>query len=130
MEQGELLDMERVELLDIAVKAAKNAGAVIQKCFHKGTAKVTYKDKHNIVTETDKFSEIAILETLQFVFPRHSYFSEEKGFIRGDEDCLWVIDPLDGTTNYAQGLLHFCVSIAFYYRRVASVAVVYQPMRD
>lgn len=119
-----------VNLLDITVQAALEAGKIALRNFTAGEHDIVFKDRHNIVTATDTECERSILETLQRYFPRHSYFSEEIGYIHGDADCLWVIDPLDGTTNFSKGFMHFCISIAFYYKKAASAAVVYNPISD
>lgn len=116
-------------LPETAEAAARKAGSLVKENFRKAM-KVRYKDTHNIVTDTDKQAEEIILGILRREFPSHSYFSEEIGFIRGVSDCLWVIDPVDGTTNFSQGYPHFCISIAFCYNNSPVFGIVYDPIHN
>ncbi len=116
-------------MLEVAIKAAKKAGAFIKENY-KNENLVSYKDPHNIVSEVDVEAESLILYTLQKAFPRHSFFSEEKGMIDNRSDYLWIIDPLDGTTNFTHHFPHFCVSIALTHKGEAMLGVIYQPMQN
>lgn len=119
--------MAQMNLIDVAQEAARAAGKILATHFGK-KHKIAYKNRHTIVTKFDVMAENVILGILRKDFSRHSFFSEEVGLIQGDSDFLWVIDPLDGTTNFAQGFPHFCISIAFYYQKEPCAAVVYNPM--
>ena len=117
--------------LSTAITAAKKAGALIKKEYgHGSRVSYSYKDAHNIVTKTDIESESIIISTIQEKFPNHSIFSEEKGAIENSSDYLWIIDPLDGTTNFSRKLPYFCVSIGFSYKNELLMGVIYQPITD
>jgi myo-inositol-1(or 4)-monophosphatase len=91
---------------------------------------VGYKGVIDLVTEIDHQSEKFLLGEVQKDFPDHHIFSEETGIIQGSDEDVWYIDPLDGTVNYAHHIPIFCVSIAYAFRGVLSLGVVYDPMRD
>ncbi len=113
-----------------AVSWAREAGALQKERF--GTELVIERKSSQIdlVTEVDKQSERMILENIRRVYPDHSILSEETGHQGNPSDYCWVVDPLDGTTNYAQGLPIFAVSIALQHRGQSVVGVVYAPMTD
>lgn len=119
--------MKHEVYLSTAITAAKEAGFFIRKQFQQ-EQQISYKDTHNIVTQTDIGAEKIILNIVLNAFPTHSVFSEEKGMIENHSDYLWIIDPLDGTTNFAHGFEPFCVSIALAYKNEFSLGVVYHPM--
>jgi myo-inositol-1(or 4)-monophosphatase len=118
----------------IAVQAALTGGEILSK--HRGKVKnIGYKDEVNLVTEVDKISEEAILQIIKKNFPDHAILTEEsEEFIpEGKKSKLiykWVIDPLDGTTNYAHGLPIYCVSIALEENGKIILGVVYNPNLD
>lgn len=112
-----------------ARKAAMNAGGILRDNI-KGVRTISYKGDINLVTEMDTRSERAIVETLQQAFPDHGIIAEEETCIRNDSGFNWIIDPLDGTTNYAHGYPCFSVSIALEHEGEVIVGVVYDPMRD
>lgn len=114
-----------------AIKAAKAAGEIIRANFSSTIlTSITYKDLNNIVTETDIAAEQAIFNLLQTEFPDHGFFSEEAGLTTTDSPYLWVIDPLDGTSNFAHGLPFFCVSIALFKDKQPVLGVIYDPIHD
>ncbi|OGY33302.1 MAG: hypothetical protein A3C02_00405 [Candidatus Andersenbacteria bacterium RIFCSPHIGHO2_02_FULL_45_11] len=118
-------------MIDAAIQAAKNAGEVIRTNFVNSVLPtVTYKDANNIVTETDTSAELAIFSVLKKEFPDHSFFSEEAGLTQTQSEYLWVIDPLDGTSNFAQGLPFFCVSVALFKNNQPILGVIYDPIHD
>ncbi|OGP62074.1 MAG: inositol monophosphatase, partial [Deltaproteobacteria bacterium RBG_13_49_15] len=82
----------------------------------------------DIVTEADLESEVIIIKTIRKAFPDHAVLSEESGIVKGDPRFQWIIDPLDGTTNFAHGLKIFCVSIAFALNGEVAMGVVFDPM--
>lgn len=121
--------------LDIALekvkKWAKEAGEIQRENFKKKSLKVTTKSTGvDLVTEVDKLSENHILNAIKENYPLHGILSEESGKADIESDYLWIVDPLDGTTNYAQGLPIFAVSIALAYRGKAVLGVVYSPILD
>lgn len=118
-------------MIDAAIQAAKNAGEIVRTNFITSVLPtVTYKDAHNIVTETDTAAEVAIFSVLKKEFPNHSFFSEEAGLTTTDSPYLWVIDPLDGTSNFAQGIPFFCVSIALFKNNEPVLGVIYDSIHD
>lgn len=114
--------------LNIAIKAAKEAGILIMKNFGKVDAKS--KKGLEIVTEVDKKSEKIIVNIIRKNFPDHCILSEEIGLLGKKSDYCWVIDPLDGTTNYAVGFPYFAVSIALAYKEEPVVGVIYDPYNN
>ncbi|MCM1348096.1 MAG: inositol monophosphatase [Firmicutes bacterium] len=116
------------QLLDAARQMALEAGREQMKYFRSGHLKVDVKcNESDIVTEADKASEAVILNAIARQFPSHEILSEESGSLGGDSDYRWVIDPLDGTTNFRSGLPNFSVSIGIQYRGETIVGVVYAP---
>ena len=109
---------------------AREAGRIIRQNFGK-KHEIKYKSNlSDLVTETDKKSESLILEFINREFPGHSILSEESGFNNKTSEYLWVVDPLDGTTNFAHGLPIFSVSIAVLKNNETIYGVVYDVMRD
>jgi fructose-1,6-bisphosphatase/inositol monophosphatase family enzyme len=98
-------------IIETAVKAAMRAGEIQMSHFRKDGVKGT-RLPHDIKSETDTASETEILSTILGSFPDHAVLTEENGMIDGDGDCLWIVDPLDGTVNFWHGIPFFCVSIA------------------
>lgn len=121
--------MKHETYLSTAITAAKKAGFFIKESY-RGEYRSSYKDPHNIVTEVDIGAENIILDILQKAFPDHSFFSEERGMINNHSKYLWIIDPLDGTTNFTHHFPHFCISIGLAHLNEPSLGVVYHPIRD
>ncbi|MBJ3815685.1 inositol-1-monophosphatase [Shimwellia pseudoproteus] len=119
-------------MLNIAVRAARKAGNIIAKNYETPDAvETSQKGTNDFVTNVDKEAERAIIDVIRKSYPQHSIISEEAGELPGeDSDVQWVIDPLDGTTNFVKRLPHFCVSIAVRIKGRTEVAVVYDPMRN
>lgn len=117
--------------LNIAVKAARKAGDIIFR-YHNQIDLLTIENKtaNDFVSEVDKTAENAIINELQTTFPDHSILGEENGEILGDSRFQWIIDPLDGTTNYLHGFPQYSVSIALYENNEATHAVVYDPFKE
>ena len=102
--------------LNIAVKAARKAGDIILR-YHNQIDLLTIENKaaNDFVSEVDKAAEDAIIDELKYAFPDHSILGEENGEIVGkDKRFVWILDPLDGTTNYLHGFPQYAVSIALY----------------
>lgn len=119
-------------LLNIAVRAARRAGDLMVRSLHRiDNLEVTVKERNEFVSEVDRAVEADILETIRRSYPDHSFLAEESGEHSGrDGEVLWIIDPLDGTTNYLHGLPQFCVSIACEIRGRLEHGVIYDPMRQ
>jgi myo-inositol-1(or 4)-monophosphatase len=120
-------------MLNIAVKAARAAGAIINRAaLDVDLLKVNTKNPNDFVTEVDLAAERVIIETLLEAYPGHGILAEESGRSHGarDSDYVWIIDPLDGTTNFIHGLPTYAVSIALSYRNQVQQAVVYDPARN
>lgn len=118
--------------LDIATEAALAAGVVLQDYLGKLEDAITEKGRPgDLVTAADKASEQVILEVLRRHFPQHSILAEESGKLGNqDNDFLWAIDPLDGTTNYAHQYPCFAVSIGLLIQGVPKVGVIYDPFHN
>ncbi len=120
--------------LNIAVKAARRAGQIINRASNDlDLLKVTAKQPNDFVTEVDKAAEAAIIEILQEAYPSYGILAEESGQSAGkggDSDYQWIIDPLDGTTNFIHGLPQYAVSIALAKGNSVEQAVVFDPNRN
>jgi myo-inositol-1(or 4)-monophosphatase len=120
-------------MLNIAIKAARAAGSIINRAaLDIERLKVNEKGANDFVTEVDHASEAAIIDTILGSFPQHGILGEETGRTRGNSksEYLWIIDPLDGTTNFIHGLPIYAVSIALEFRGRIEQAVVYDPARN
>lgn len=120
--------MELNQLLESAISMARSAGDVQMEYFRSSHLDImTKSNEYDVVTAADKASEKLIKEYIHEKFPGHGIISEESADEHADSEWRWVIDPLDGTTNFSQGLPAFSVSIALEHRREAVVGVVYAP---
>jgi len=120
-------------MLNVAIKAARAAGALINRAaLDVEAVRISQKQINDFVTEVDHASEKAIIETLLGAYPGHGILAEESGSEHGaqDSECVWIIDPLDGTTNFIHGFPVYCVSIALAVRGKVEQAVVYDPSRN
>src|ERR1035437_1889509 len=118
------------ELREVLLKATKGGGKIILEYFD-GTFKIDHKEGiNNLVTEVDKLAEDKIIEVIRSVFPSHSIISEEVGELIKDSDYQWIIDPIDGTVNFAHGIPICCVSIGLLYNGELLMGAVYNPMMD
>ncbi|HWP43864.1 MAG TPA: inositol monophosphatase family protein [Blastocatellia bacterium] len=116
-------------MLDFAIRVAQEAGQLLRDRL--GTRiDVAHKGAINLVTDVDLASERLIRDRIATHYPRHQVLAEESGLAESSSDYRWIIDPLDGTTNYAHGYPIFCVSIGLEYRGEMVLGVVYDPMRD
>lgn len=116
--------------LNIAVRAARSAGNIIVRALeHIDRLNVQTKSENDFVTEVDKAAEQEIIRTIRKAYPNHGFLAEESGKQAGDE-FVWIIDPLDGTTNYVHGFPQFAVSIALKHKQVLEQAVIYDPLRQ
>jgi len=119
-------------MLTIAVRAARKAGNLIAKNYETPDAvEASQKGTNDFVTNVDRDAEHLIIDVIRRSYPQHTIISEECGELIGeDQDVQWIIDPLDGTTNFIKRLPHFAVSIAVRIKGRTEVAVVYDPMRN
>jgi len=120
-------------MLNIAIKAARAAGAIINRAsLDLERVHVNSKAPNDFVTEVDHAAEAAIIDTLLAAYPGHGILAEESGSARGarDSEYVWIIDPLDGTTNFIHGLPTYAVSIGLSFRNQIQQAVVYDPARN
>jgi len=116
--------------LDIAIQVAREAGDVVRQGFG-NVQRLDFKGAVNPVTETDTAAEALILARLHTAFPDHAILGEETGGSPWDvPGPIWLVDPLDGTNNFAHGFPHFCVSIGLMVAGKLQVGVIYDPLRD
>ena len=117
-------------MLSIAVKAARRAGSLINRATQDlDLITVERKGVSDYVSEVDRMAEQTIVETLLEAYPEHAILAEEGG-AQGQSDYLWIIDPLDGTTNFLHGFPQFAVSIGLQIKGVLNLAVIYDPTRN
>lgn len=119
-------------MLNFAIETAREAGQILLEKFGR-KIQISKKGDINLVTEADLASEKHIIEKIKSYYPKHSILAEESGaavIIGDDQNWKWIIDPLDGTTNYAHGYPCFAVNIALEYEGKIVVAVTYDPTRD
>ena len=119
-------------MLDFAIQTARDAGRLLAERFGR-KIEISNKSEIDLVTESDLASERLIIDRIKTYYPRHSILAEESGASNPNEDqsaWRWIIDPLDGTTNYAHGYPCFCVSIALENQGRLEIGVVYDPIRD
>ena len=117
-------------MLNIAVRAARSAGDIILRSVDKAAhLEVERKGKNDFATEVDRLAEREIISILKAAYPEHSILAEESGEHDGNE-YQWIIDPLDGTTNFIHGFPQYAVSIALKVKGRLEVGVVYDPLRD
>ncbi|MBW7833708.1 MAG: inositol monophosphatase [Simplicispira suum] len=120
-------------MLNVAIKAARAAGAIINRAaLDVESVRISQKQINDFVTEVDHASERTIIETLLTAYPGHGIIAEESGSEHGakDSEYVWIIDPLDGTTNFIHGFPVYCVSIALAVRGKIEQAVIYDPSRN
>lgn len=119
-------------MLNTAVKAARRAGSIINRASLDGSFEVQSKRANDFVTEVDKAAEAAIIGIIRQAYPDHAILAEETGESAGGlkNETTWVIDPLDGTTNFIHGFPQYCVSIGVRYRGQMAHAVVYDPLKN
>ncbi len=120
-------------MVNVAIKAARAAGNIINRAaLDVESVRISQKQVNDFVTEVDQAAEAAIIETLLTAYPGHGILAEESGQEHGakDSEFVWIIDPLDGTTNFIHGLPVYCVSIALAVRGKIEQAVIYDPTRN
>ena len=110
----------------LITKAAFEAGKLLMDKFESGI-RVEFKGKYDLVTEADRQAEALIIKLIRERYPDHNFLAEEGVYTETGSDCRWIIDPLDGTTNYAHGFPWFAVSIALEVKGRLELGVVYNP---
>jgi len=118
-------------MLNIAIRAARSAGDhIVRKMNKLPDLKIEQKGHNDYVSEVDRQAEEKVIETLLSSYPNHGILAEESGEIEGSDDFRWIIDPLDGTTNYLHGFPHFAVSIACQHKGRLVHGVIYDPIKQ
>lgn len=127
-----IVDILMDPILNIAINAALQAGKLILRAQDNvGSLDVQKKGKNDFVTKVDQAAEALIIDTIKKAYPDHAILGEESGFQAANKsDHLWIIDPLDGTTNFLHGFPQYCVSIAFQNQGKVTQGVIYDPQRD
>ncbi len=127
------MDSEFQSYLDVALAAANRAGEILRDHFRRGVSseeKLAGSDTQGLVTAADLEAESTIIETIKESFPDHAFLAEESLASGDNASHLWVIDPLDGTNNFANGIPHFATSIGYWQNGEPTVGVVLDPMRE
>ncbi len=114
----------------IALQAVKKAGSELLKIYNSGKFTAQYKSKHQLVTSADMVADKIITKSIKKNFPDHTILSEESGRSKNKSDYLWVIDPLDGTTNFFMHNPLFAVSAALVYKGEIQLGIIYAPALD
>ena len=120
-------------MINVAIKAARAAGSIINRAaLDVESVRISQKQVNDFVTEVVHAAEKVIIETLLTAYPGHGILAEESGSTQGaqDSDYVWIIDPLDGTTNFIHGFPVYCVSIALAVKGKVEQAVIYDPSRN
>lgn len=117
--------------LNIAIKAARRAGSIINRAsFDLDKLTIEQKGQNDFVSEVDRAAEQAIVQVLSEAYPQHSILAEESGASGPASEYQWIIDPLDGTTNFLHGFPQYCVSIALAVKGVVQHGVIFDPVRN
>ena len=118
-------------MLNIAVRAARRAGSIINRAaLDGGGLEVRSKRMNDFVTKVDHAAEEAIIDTVRKAYPDHAVLAEESGASAGQAEYQWIVDPLDGTTNFIHGFPQYCVSIAIRHRDALAHGVIYDPLKN
>lgn len=117
-------------LINIANRAARSAGQIILRSMDRiDLVQITEKSRNDFVTEIDKQVEREIIDIIREVYPQHAILGEESGKL-GDDETIWIIDPIDGTTNFIHNFPHFCVSIAVQHKGRIEHGLIFDPVRQ
>jgi myo-inositol-1(or 4)-monophosphatase len=123
------MDINFDQALDFAKTISREAGQLLTEYWHRGVI-AEYKSAIDLVSEADRASEKLILDRIRATYPDHSILSEESGSNHADSPYVWIVDPLDGTTNFTHGHPDFAVSIALQVNAAIELGVVFDPLRD
>jgi len=125
------MDQQTIQFAkELSIRIIREAGLVAKDRFDNFIELRSKDEFGDVVTEVDHLAEEIIIKQIQTAFPTHQIHSEEAGIIGSQNDWLWLIDPLDGTNNFAIGLPVFTTSITLMYKRTPVLGVVYEPMTD
>jgi myo-inositol-1(or 4)-monophosphatase len=116
-------------MLEFAIKIAYEAGKIHRKYYHRDLVIQTKSNERDLVTQADLESERLILSAIKAKYPTHAVLAEERGQL-GESDYLWLVDPLDGTTNFAHKHPVFCVAITLVHLGEIRLGVIFDPLRD
>ena len=117
-------------MLNIAVKAARRAGSIISRASENlEVLTIKHKSLNDLVSEVDRAAEDAIIGVIRSAYPEHAILAEESG-ASGESEYVWVIDPLDGTTNFLHGFPQYCVSIGLLHKGIPTHGVIFDPTRN
>ncbi|HIE95450.1 MAG TPA: inositol monophosphatase [Planctomycetes bacterium] len=122
--------MNTVNSVDVAKEAALAAGEILSDSFQSGLSMRTKGGSVELVSDADINAERAIAEVIRSHFPDHGILGEEENSDDTDAEHLWIVDPLDGTTNFAHGIPHFAVSVAYYANGIPQCGVIFNPLRQ
>lgn len=118
-------------LLNIAVQAARNAGKLIARSLdHLEAGDITQKQRNDFATRVDVAAEEEIIAVIREAYPEHAILAEESGEHKTNSEVQWIIDPLDGTTNFIHGIPHFAVSIAVKVKHQLDVGMIFDPIKN
>jgi myo-inositol-1(or 4)-monophosphatase len=119
-------------MLNIAVKAARRAGSIINRAaLDRTQLEIRSKRANDFVTQVDKAAESAVIDIIRQAYPDHAILAEESGSLAGAKaEYRWIVDPLDGTTNFIHGFPQYCVSIALEHRGAIQHGVIYDPAKN
>lgn len=118
-------------MVNIATDVVRRASKIILRAVdHIDSISISEKSRNDYVTEIDKATEQEIISSLRKVYPDHRIIAEESGVLEGNEENTWIIDPLDGTSNFIHGFPHFAISLAFQSKAKIEHGVVYDPLRN
>ncbi|MCP3962905.1 MAG: inositol monophosphatase [bacterium] len=118
------------ELLETAIAGARAGAEVLRRYFRDSGIEIRHKGTHDLVSRADHDSEAAVIAEIHRCFPEHRILAEESGWTAGDSEYEWVLDPLDGTANFLQGLPVFSVSVACLHRREVVAGAVLDPVGE
>jgi len=121
--------MQKTRELEVAQEAARAGGAIALRAFREGVT-IRSKESYNLVSDADLQSEQKIVEIIGEAFPEHAVLGEESHSGDASAEHLWIIDPIDGTNNFAHGIGHFAISIAYYRQGSPMCGVVFNPVRE
>jgi myo-inositol-1(or 4)-monophosphatase len=117
-------------MLNIAVKAARRAGSIISRASENlDVLTIKHKSLNDLVSEVDRAAEDAIIDVIKSAYPEHAILAEESG-ASGESEHVWIIDPLDGTTNFLHGFPQYCVSIGVTHKGIPTHGVIFDPSRN
>src|SRR5438874_9148039 len=117
-------------MLNIAVRAARKAGSIINRAALDGGLNVRSKRAKDYVTQVDQAAEQAIIDIAKKAYPEHGFLAEESGASAQHAEYIWIIDPIDGTTNFIHGFPQYCTSIGIQHRGALAHAVIYDSGRN